>query len=104
MAFSYNAIMLIVLLELLFAFGVGVVCVVFSFNMLRALYTDSSSDISAGHLPHSRGNSGTFYVSGSETDFSSTVFNVDEGEEFDSERVEDGKGFLRAFTQYLHLS
>jgi len=93
--------MLIVLLELLFAFGVGVVCVVFSFNMLRALYTDSRSDISEGHLPHSRGNSGTFYFSGSESDLSSSVINVDEGDEFDSERLEDGKGFLRAFTQYL---
>lgn len=49
----YDAILAIVIVELIFAFSVGVVCIIFSFNLLRALKESAAeySDLPIGDLP-----------------------------------------------------
>jgi hypothetical protein len=47
---SYNTLMVIVVLELVFAFSVGIICVIFSFNLFRAL-SDLDQNLPIGDLP-----------------------------------------------------
>jgi hypothetical protein len=63
---AYDIILAVVILELIFAFSVGLVCIVFSFNLIVALKDTSNEAISTlpeGDLPpsrvslHQRGNS-----------------------------------------------
>lgn len=39
--FSYDIVLTMVIIELIFSFGVGIACVVFSFNLYRAIKKDS---------------------------------------------------------------
>lgn len=52
---AYNAILAMVVIELVFAFSVGLTCVIFSFNLLRTLKApDAMENIPNGNLPPSR--------------------------------------------------
>lgn len=63
---AYNTILVIVSIELIFAFMIGVVCILFSFNLLRALKDASPETLSAGDLPPRLGaladRNGKFYT------------------------------------------
>ena len=63
---AYNTILVIVSIELIFAFMIGVVCILFSFNLLRALKDASPETLSAGDLPPRSGaladRNGKFYT------------------------------------------
>ncbi len=49
---GYDAILAIVIAELIFAFSVGVVCIVFSFNLFRTLkHSHEDNDLSRGDIP-----------------------------------------------------
>ncbi len=48
---AYNTILVIVIIELIFAFAIGVVCILFSFNLLRALKDASAETLTSGDLP-----------------------------------------------------
>ena len=48
---GYQAILALVCVELVFAFGVGLTCVIFSFNMLRALRGSDGDSLGVGELP-----------------------------------------------------
>ena len=96
MTLGLEAIWIIVLLELITAFGVGAVCLVFSCNLLRALSdssSDSSSDIGLGHsFPTNE-------------PYKSTVLltMVDEDGELDSQRDPTGVGVWQSFFSYLRI-
>ena len=47
---SYNALLVLVAVELVFAFSVGIICVIFSFNLFRAL-SDLETALPIGDLP-----------------------------------------------------
>lgn len=54
---AYDAILALVIIEVVFAFSVGIICIVFSFNLLRALKdvpTEQMDRLSVGNLPPSR--------------------------------------------------
>lgn len=51
---AYNTILVIVIIELIFAFTIGVVCVLFSFNLLRALKDASPETLTSGNFPPRR--------------------------------------------------
>ncbi len=54
---AYNAILALVVVEVVFAFSVGIICIIFSFNLLRALKETPSEQmdrLSIGNLPPSR--------------------------------------------------
>lgn len=51
---AYSAVLAIVIVELIFAFSVGIACIFFSFNLFRALKETSNDQISSmpeGYLP-----------------------------------------------------
>ena len=50
---GYDAIVAMVVVELVFAFGIGISCILFSFNLFRELYKDDSmeDELLAGNLP-----------------------------------------------------
>mmetsp|Transcript_18415 Transcript_18415/g.40963 ORF Transcript_18415/g.40963 Transcript_18415/m.40963 type:complete len:144 (-) Transcript_18415:26-457(-) len=54
-AFGYDVILAIVIIEVIFAFSIGVVCILLSFNLFRAL--KDSPNGAVGEFPLSRGNS-----------------------------------------------
>lgn len=51
---AYTTILVIVLVELIVSFLIGVICVVFSFSLLLALKDSSSETLPSGDLPPSR--------------------------------------------------
>jgi hypothetical protein len=51
---GYNTILIIVIIELIVAFSIGVVCILFSFNLLRALKDAAPETLSSGKLPPRR--------------------------------------------------
>ena len=55
-ALGYDAVLAIVIAELAFAFSIGLVCIIFSFNLFRALKDSGEeySDLPIGDLPRSR--------------------------------------------------
>lgn len=71
---AYSAVLAIVIIELIFAFSVGIACIFFSFNLFRAL-KDSPNDLISsmpeGYLPPRAPNrnisSDSFYSSSSTT-------------------------------------
>lgn len=50
---SYYLVTLLVILELVFAFSIGLICILFSCSLLKAL-RDTETDVSSGILPPSR--------------------------------------------------
>lgn len=50
---GYTAIYILVIVELTVAFAIGIVCIIFSVNLLRAV-SDQDSSLSMGELPRSR--------------------------------------------------
>lgn len=73
---GYNVLFIIIILELVIAFGIGIVCVIFSINLLRSV---SSADSSSRVVMRDRGNvssfnSAEFYDSDGELDYESTPF------------------------------
>lgn len=74
---GYDAVLVVVLIELIFAFGIGISCIIFSFNMYRevSLSGDKMDTLPVGELPSRltfRG-SNTSGISNSTTVASSTV-------------------------------
>lgn len=53
---THEVIIAVVVVELVFAFSVGVICIIFSFNLLRAIKDNPDATISlhSGGLPPSR--------------------------------------------------
>jgi hypothetical protein len=54
---AYHAILAVVITEVVFAFSVGIICIVFSFNLFRTLKETPSEEINSlpvGSLPPSR--------------------------------------------------
>lgn len=51
---GYEAILAVVIIELVFAFSVGLVCVVFSFNLFFALKDSPDTEVQSGNLPANR--------------------------------------------------
>jgi len=54
---QYDAILALVVLELVFAFGVGLSCILFSINLIRAINDPSLSHVPSGTFPKSRSSS-----------------------------------------------
>lgn len=50
--FDYDVVLAIVIVELVFAFGVGLICIIFSYNLFRAI-KESESLPHDGNLPSS---------------------------------------------------
>lgn len=79
---AYNTILVIVVLELLFAFSIGVICILFSFNLLRAL-KDSPSEVlhsmSAGELPPSRRSQSAFVAQEPQSGYNPLLMGSDSG-------------------------
>ena len=50
---GYDAVLVVVLIELIFAFGIGISCIIFSFNMYRevSLNGDKMDALPVGELP-----------------------------------------------------
>lgn len=55
---AYNTILVIVSIELIFAFAIAFICILFSFNLLRALKDASPETLSIGDLPPRRNDNG----------------------------------------------
>ena len=52
---GYTTVLIIVIIELTFAFGVGVGCILFSFNLLRSVYSAGDNvEIGPGAFPRAR--------------------------------------------------
>ena len=49
---QYNIVLTIVIVELIFAFSIGIICIMFSVNLYRAL-KDSDGKVVDGNLPNS---------------------------------------------------
>jgi hypothetical protein len=48
---GYDAVLIIVIAELVFAFGVGVGCVLFSFNLVKTVYKSEENALQVGQFP-----------------------------------------------------
>jgi len=55
---GYETILILVILELIFAFGVGLSCIIFSINLVRAISSSHNSfqNMPIGTFPHDRKN------------------------------------------------
>mmetsp|Transcript_14321 Transcript_14321/g.21445 ORF Transcript_14321/g.21445 Transcript_14321/m.21445 type:complete len:157 (+) Transcript_14321:58-528(+) len=54
---GYATVLIIVIVELTFAFGVGLGCILFSFNLVRSVYgadAEQTAGISAGQFPRAK--------------------------------------------------
>lgn len=128
---AYDTVLAIVILELIFAFGVGIVCVIFSFSLVRSLgdAEDEMAALADGELPPNRrsnlykntaaavaaGSMSPYQqsgraVTGDLKSFQSGALrssdSLDAVSEMDSETQQPGvpqPGLLHSFTSYLKL-
>eukprot|EP01039_Chlorochromonas_danica_P003219 gene3216-3525_t len=119
---DHNVIIAIVAIELAFAFSVGIVCILFSFNLLRAIKESPDEDnltLTHGNFPPSRGllRGNSFAVNNTTTE-EIIPFTTDHGRqmskesELDEEIVIDPQvyaqsttslGLVQSFASYLRL-
>ena len=90
---GYDAILAIVIAELVFAFSVGVVCIVFSFNLFRTLKESSEVSMSTGDLPPRGGKtSSQSNLNGAGDPYDYSTFHERETYSFGSEAEMDYEG------------
>lgn len=121
---GYDTLLVIVIVELFIAFSVGIICVIFSFNLFRAL-SDFDSNLAIGDLPPSRQPSlkgldadqinnnprvqSRHSLHSSYQDFRASFSSSDylDEEELDFERQTDpnrtGISAIKSFTDYVRL-
>lgn len=115
---GHEAVLVIVTVELVIAFTVGILCIIFSCNVLRAITDYSEDALPPGSLPPSRSHLILQKVVSSNRMFPLAILNndniknsyPDEADEleFDTESNTDveRRGFfaiVRAFTEYLRI-
>ncbi len=107
---KYDAIFVIVIIELVFAFSVGIVCIIFSFNLLRAVsQTDNNAvTLSPRKFNYSRLSNVVDHTSSSRSLSSDHEFFYDSDDgELDYESTPKASStitsMLKSFTDYLRL-
>lgn len=63
---GYDAVLAVVILELLFAFGIGISCIIFSFNLFWEVSSGDVQGLPVGDLPNRMSHRGSFGTSSSQ--------------------------------------
>lgn len=125
---GYTSVLIIVIIELTFAFGVGVGCILFSFNLLRSVYSaeENTYATASGAFPRAKSTTvmdnsesrstldeplfeyNTFddsqqVTSMSETSLMSPSGSIDRGYNQERNHPQTVFGIVKTFTDYMRI-